>query len=480
MNLRPVFYIFGILLCALSISMLIPMLVDIYYMNNDWKVFLLCSFITGFFGGLMVLTTTNDDMQLTTKQGFMMISICWIGLSLFSALPFWLSALDISLTDAVFESVSGITTTGATALTGLETLPKGILIWRAVLQWLGGIGIIIMALSVLPFLKIGGMQLFQTELSESEKGTPRARTFASAIGLIYIFLTFICMVCYHLSGMNYFDSAAHAMTTIATGGYATYDTSFFHYESAAPLIVGCIFMVVGGVPFVLLLKAFKGNLRPLLRDQQVKWFLITFTIAALICTIVLTFQHDAPLGASLLHSFFNVISVITGTGYASADYGQWGSTVVCLIMFLTFMGACAGSTSCGIKIFRFQVLAATVRVQVKKLLYPNGVFIPQFAGKPLPKDVPSAVMSFFFLYIISFAILSMALSFVGLDFITAISGAATSISNVGPGLGDIIGPSGNFQSLPDSAKWILCTGMILGRLEIFTIIVMLSPYFWRK
>lgn len=456
------------------------MLVDLYYANSDWKVFFLCALITGFFGGLLFLTTSDDSLQINTKQGFLMITICWIGLSLFSALPFWLSGLKISFTDAIFESVSGLTTTGSTVLTGLDDLPKGILLWRAVLQWLGGIGIIIMALSILPFLKVGGMQLFQTELSENEKVTPRMTTFASAIGIVYVFFTFICAICYHMTGMNYFDSVAHAMTTIATGGYSTYDSSFFGHDSYSPLIVAIIFMIVGGIPFVLFLKAMRGNLRPLFTDPQVRWLFIVITISVLICIFGLVVHDNRPFFESLVHSTFNVVSIITGTGYTSAEYDHWGSVAICLFLFITFMGACAGSTSCGIKIFRFQVLYSVTRVQIKQLLYPNGVFIPKFGNKPIPPEVPSAVMSFFYLYFIAFGLIALALAMTGLDVMTSLSGAATSISNVGPGLGEVIGPTGNFQPLSDTAKWILCGGMILGRLEIFTIIVLLLPNFWRK
>lgn len=460
--------------------MTLPMMVDLYYENNDWRVFFLCALITGFFGGLMVLTTSDDDISISTKQGFLMITVCWIGLSLFSALPFWLSELQISFTDAFFESVSGLTTTGSTVFTGLDTVPKGILIWRAVLQWLGGIGIIIMAFSILPFLKVGGMQLFQAELSEQEKATPRMTTFASSIGALYLSLTILCAFCYYLAGMNHFDSIAHAMTTIATGGFATYDTSFMHYQTFNPLIVATIFMILGGLPFILYLKAIRGNLGPLFSNAQVRCFLIIAGIATFSCMVILMANHNTSLESSFIYSSFNVVSIITGTGYASADYASWGNFAVTLFLFLSFMGACAGSTTCGIKIFRFQVLYSVMKMQVKKLLYPNGVFIPQFDGKPLPADVPGAVMSFFFAYMLSFMFLSLALSMVGLDFITSISGAATSISNVGPGLGEIIGPSGNFQPLPDSAKWILCAGMILGRLEIFTVLVLILPQFWRK
>jgi len=337
-----------------------------------------------------------------------------------------------------------------------------------------------MAMSVLPFLNVGGMQIFRTELSESEKVLPRTAQLASSIGLIYLFLTLMCIIAYMMSGMQTFDALAHALTTISTGGFSTYDSSFAHYENMSTEIVAIIFMVAGGLPFVLYLKAAQGNIRPMFTDTQVQGF-IGMLIASITATsIYLVINNIMTPGDAVLHSAFNIISLVTGTGFANYDYGQWGGFVVALFFMLMVVGGCAGSTSCGIKIFRFQVFYAVAKVQVQKLIYPNGVFIANYNGRPIASDVPMSVMSFLFLYALSFAMLAIALSFVGLDFITAMSGAVTSISNVGPGLGEIIGPSGTFQSLPDSAKWILSFGMLIGRLEIFTVLVMLSPHFWKS
>jgi len=460
--------------------MFLPMLADLYFGNPDWKVFLLCIVITAFFGGSLILSNASLAHKISVKQAFILISSVWLSLSLISALPFKLSAMDLSFTDSFFEAMSGITTTGSTVITGLDTAPPGILLWRAILQWLGGIGIIIMAMSVLPFLNVGGMQIFRTELSESEKVLPRTAQLASSIGLIYLFLTLMCIIAYMMSGMQTFDALAHALTTISTGGFSTYDSSFAHYENMSTEIVAIIFMVAGGLPFVLYLKAAQGNIRPMFTDTQVQGF-IGMLIASITATsIYLVINNIMTPGDAVLHSAFNIISLVTGTGFANYDYGQWGGFVVALFFMLMVVGGCAGSTSCGIKIFRFQVFYAVAKVQVQKLIYPNGVFIANYNGRPIASDVPMSVMSFLFLYALSFAMLAIALSFVGLDFITAMSGAVTSISNVGPGLGEIIGPSGTFQSLPDSAKWILSFGMLIGRLEIFTVLVMLSPHFWKS
>ncbi len=460
--------------------MVFPMLADIYFGYDDWKVFFVCIIITAFFGGALILSNIGLKFKITTRQAFMLTNSTWIILPTFGALPFWLSSLDMSITDSFFEAMSGITTTGSTVITGLDKVPAGILLWRAILQWLGGIGIIIMAMSVLPFLKVGGMQIFKTELSEGEKVLPRTAQLASSISIIYIALTALCAACYIMVGFEVFDAVAHAMTTIATGGFSTFDTSFGHYANPAPEMIAIIFMILGGIPFVLYLKTIHGNLRPLFKDSQVRWFISILSIAIIVTSSYLYTQQDMALSESLRRASFNVVSIMTGTGFSNGDFNAWGGFAVSMFFFLMVVGGCAGSTSCGIKIFRFQVLYTVTKIQIAKLLHPNGVFIPHYNGKPMPRDVSSSVMGFFFVYALGFSLLTVALSYVGLDFITAMSGAATSISNVGPGLGPIIGPSGSFQPLPDSAKWILSAGMLLGRLELFTILVMLSPHFWKN
>ncbi len=480
MDLRPILYVNGILLSILSLSMVLPMLSDFYFGYDDWKVFCLCIIITSFFGGAFILGTSGRAYKLSTRDAFLLTNSVWIILPTFGALPFWLSSLNMSFTDSFFESVSGITTTGSTVIVGLDYAPAGILLWRAMLQWLGGIGIIIMAMSVLPFLKVGGMQIFIAELSEDEKALPRTAKLASSIAYIYIGLTLLCALCYMFVGFEIFDAVAHAMSTISTGGFSTYDASFSHYHSYGPELVATIFMIMGGIPFLLYLKAVRGDAGPLFRDSQVQWFLSILALTIIVLSLYLVFNQGMQISEALRRSSFNIVSVMTGTGFGSGDYYSWGGFSISIFFFLMVIGGCAGSTSCAIKIFRFQVLYSVAKVQIRKLLHPNGVFIPHYNGRPIPADVPASVMGFFFMYALSFSVLALALSFVGLDFITAMSGAVTSISNVGPGLGPIIGPTGTFQPLPDSAKWILSVGMLLGRLEIFTFLVMLSPHFWKS
>lgn len=480
MDFRPILYVTGILLCALAVSMLFPLLTDLLNNNEDWKVFLACSICTAFFGGALVLTNASKKFHMTVRQTFVMTAFSWIALAGFSALPFALSGLNLSVTDSIFEAVSGITTTGSTVITTLEQSPPGILLWRAILQWLGGVGIIVMALSVLPFLKVGGMQLFKTESSESEKALPRARQLATYIGFIYIALTLICMVCYMIAGMGSFNALAHAMTTIATGGFSTFDSSFGMMDSVSIELTAIVFMLLGGLPFILFVKALRGSWSALFNDSQVRAFLTIVALAIITMTIYLVLQNGEASLEALRRAAFNVVSVITGTGYTNGDYGAWGGFAVTLIFFLMVVGGCAGSTTCGIKIFRFQVIYQVTKVQLKQLIYPNGVFTPHYNHQAIPNGVAASVMSFFFIYALSFVVLATGLSFIGLDFLTAMSGAVTSISNVGPGLGDIIGPSGTFAPLPDTAKWLMCLGMIMGRLELFTVLVLFLPQFWKR
>jgi len=480
MDYRPLLYVIGILLSTLAVTMALPMLVDLSLGNEDWRIFLLCMMITGFFGGILILTNSGHKFNLSIKQTFLLTTLSWLSLCVFAAIPFAFADVGLSLTDAFFEATSGLTTTGATIMTNLDNAPPGILLWRALLQWLGGIGIIVMALSVLPFLKVGGMQLFKTESSENEKALPRATQLAATITFIYVGLTVLCMFGYQASGLGSFDSWAHAMTTIATGGFSTFDASFSAFDTAWSEMNAILFMLLGGLPFILYVKALRGNWRALFNDSQVQAFLKIVGVSIFVMIAYLVLHNGTDFFEALRRASFNVVSIITGTGYTNGDYGAWGGFAVSVIFFLMLIGGCAGSTTCGIKVFRFQVLIEVSKTQLKQLLHPHGVFVPHYNKKALPKGVASSVTSFFFIYLLCFVAIAMALSFVGLDFLTAMSGAVTSISNVGPGLGDIIGPSGTFSPLPDSAKWIMCAGMFLGRLELFTVLVLFLPHFWRK
>ena len=476
----PVFFINGILLTLLGIAELVPSLLDLAYGHDDWQVFLASAFVTIFFGSAMAMATRRERIDLTLRAAFVLTASSWIVIPIFAALPFAFSDLQMSYTDAFFEAMSGLTTTGSTVITGLDGAPPGILIWRALLQWLGGIGIVVMAFAILPMLQVGGMQLFHMESSDkSDKVMPRATQIAAVIVMIYLALSLICAIGYWLAGMSPFEAAAHAMTTIATGGFSTSDGSIGHFDSSAVDFLAALFMVIGSLPFLLYYQIVRGRPLEIWRDEQVRTF---FAIIALVITALVAWRMlsgGVPFYDALRYCTLNAISIVTGTGYSSTDYGLWGPFAVTLFFFAMLIGGCAGSTSCGIKIFRFQVLYGAARVQISRLLQPHGVFIPHFNRQPIADSVVNSVMSFFYLFALSFAVLTVLLSALGLDTVTAISAAATAIANVGPGLGDVIGPAGTFKPLPDTAKWLLSAGMLLGRLELFTIFVLFTRNFWR-
>jgi trk system potassium uptake protein TrkH len=481
LDLRPVFFVCGVLLSLLAAIMLIPALVDIASGDKDWLAFVRASGVTLFVGiALIIGNRRTGRFKLNLRQAFAFTSLSWLILVAFAALPFAFSRLGMNYTDAFFEAMSGITTTGSTVITGLDGAPPGFLLWRSVLQWLGGIGIVVMAVAILPLLQVGGMQLFRMESSEkSDKLLPRTTQIAGVITAIYFLLSAFCAFAYWLAGMGAFDAVAHAMTTIATGGFSTSDGSLGYFDNMAVDYIASGFMILGSLPFLLYFQVVRGRPMELWRDRQVQCF---FAII-LVMIVVLAFWRkevgEVSLVEALRYSTFNAISIITGTGYSTADYGQWGPFAVSLFFFAMLIGGCAGSTSCGIKVFRFQVLFQAAQVQFRRLIQPHGVFIAHFNRRPISENAMDSVMSFFFLFAACFAVLALALTLVGLDSMTALSGAATAIANVGPGLGEIIGPAGTFKPLPDAAKWLLAIGMLLGRLELFTVLVLFTRNFWR-
>ncbi len=464
----------------LAVVMTLPAIVDALNGHDDWQVFVVAACTTLFVGVAMALTSRTSHTKLSTRQAFLMTTFSWLAMTLFAAIPFMFSELRLSFTDAFFEAMSGITTTGSTVVSGLDSAPRGILLWRALLQWIGGIGIIVTAIAVFPMLRVGGMQLFRMESSDqSEKALPRAAQVAGAIGVIYLVLTALCAGAYWLAGMSGFESVAHAMTTIATGGFSTSDGSLGHFNNAAIEMVAITGMLVGALPFLLFLKMLQGDGRILFRDSQVQWFISIVTLAVLAAAGWLWYVNGLDPTRALRFASFNIVSIITGTGYATSDYSLWGSFAVPVFFFIMFIGGCAGSTSCGIKIFRFQVLYAAARTQLHHLLQPSGVFIPYYNRRPIADEVIISVLSFFFVFGVSFALLAIGLGMVGLDFLSAVSSAATAIANVGPALGSSVGPSNTFHHLPDVGKWMMAAGMLLGRLELFTVIVLFTRSFWR-
>ena len=420
------------------------------------------------------------DFDLSSRQAFIVTVSAWLVLVLFGALPFTFVADDLHFTDAFFESMSGLTTTGATVMTNIEGASPGILIWRAMLQWLGGIGIIIMALSVLPLLKVGGMQLFKSENGASEKALPRVTKLCLSITSIYTLLTAACLMFYLASGLSPLDAFGHALTTISSGGFSTRDGGFAALDNRGAEFTAFTFMIISGLPFFLFLRASHGNMKALTDNNQVRSYISILAFMIIAMTLCMMFIDLRPFGTSIRYASFNIVSVMTGTGYSNTNTAAFAGYEIAILFFLMTVGGCAGSTTSGLKIFRFQILASTARTQIQKLIHPSGVFIPRYDQKRIPTETVLSVLSLFFIFAITFAASTMILSWLGLDFMTALSASIASLSNVGPGFGDIVGTNGTYAPLPGAAKWLLSFCMLLGRLEFFTVIVLFSPYFWKN
>ena len=463
----------------LGFAMIIPVVAQLIYQEFD-SSFINSGIITVVFGVLFFLSNLDHDKKLNLPQAFLLTALSWLSIAIFGSLPFIFSNLNLSITDSFFESMSGITTTGSTIIQDLEIAPKSILLWRAILQWLGGIGIIVMAITLMPIMNVGGMQLFKISSNDTaEKILPKSKQISIRLIIIYSILTFICAFFYKLFGMNFFDSLTHSMTTIATGGFSNYNQSIGYFDSFLIEITSMIFIILGSIPFIAYIKFLNGDKKIFFSDTQVVAFL-KVTFFSIIALSIYLFFSKGFQNESLRSVSFNVISILTGTGYVTKNFDQWGNFPLIFFLILMFIGGCAGSTACGIKIFRVQLLYRFLLNQLKKIIYPRGVFVIKYDKNIIDDKFMSSVISFIFLYVIIFFSLTAILSLTGLDFVTSISGAATSISNVGPGLGDTIGPNGNFSSLENSSKWVLSLGMILGRLELFAILVLFIPSFWRK
>lgn len=480
-DLRPVLFIVGLMIMGLGIAMFIPMFVDIGYGNEGWQVFGLSGILSAFSGLIIALANYVPNNRMRTRGAFLLTTSSWLILALIGAIPFMFQDHNMSFTNAYFESMSGLTTTGSTVMTGLDDAPEGILLWRAMLQWYGGIGIIITALAILPRLNIGGMQLFKTEWYDPMgKFLPRTGQIAAGIGFAYVGLTILCAASYVFTGVNIFDAICLSMTTLSTGGFANSDASFAAYADGGADIVASLFMVLAAMPFAAYVLAMRGNLSAIYRNPQARGFLFLLLILITLMVSYLKLNGHVSTAHPLRLAMFNIISIITGTGYSFGDYQTWGTFAVGMFFVIMFVGGCAGSTSCSIKIFRFQIGFEALRAYIFKMARPNAVAPMLYGGQPIPKSTIYAVMAFFFIFMFCYVVIAIVLSIIGLDDITALSSAATAMTNVGPGLGDIVGPSGSFQSIPNSAKWVLSIAMIVGRLEIIPVLVVLTPSFWRS
>ncbi|MEP5758605.1 MAG: TrkH family potassium uptake protein [Litoreibacter sp.] len=479
-DLRPVGYVVGLLVAFLGISMFVPMSIDIYAGDPHWMIFAESAIVTTLCGGLMALATKNGvGERLSIQQTFLLTSAVWLALPFFGAIPFILGATEARFLDAFFEAMSGMTTTGATVFTGLENLPDGLKLWRGLLQWFGGIGIIVVAMVFLPELRIGGMQIFRSESFDTfGKVLPQAVDIAKQISFIYLGLTLSCALGYRIAGMNVFEAVNHALTTVSTGGFSTTDLSFGAFKGATEY-VAVLFMILASLPFVRYVQLLAGSSQPLFRDSQVRAYLVMIFAVAVILTLYRSYVSSAPLDVGFREGLFNITSIISGTGYASADYQQWGPMPVALFFFIGLVGGCAGSTSCSIKVFRYQLFFAALRAQVRRIHSPHGIFTPRYEGRAVSEDVLSSVMAFFVLFIVTLGAVALALGLTGLDFITSVSGAASMLGNIGPGLGDTIGPAGNFADINDTAKWISIFAMLVGRLELMVVYAIITVNFWR-
>ena len=479
-NYKTVFFTLGILQIILGISMIIPILTQVIYSEMD-SSFIGASIISIIFGVLFFLSNLNHDKKLNLQQAFLLTALSWLTIAIFGSLPFIFSSLELSVTDSFFESMSGITTTGSTIISNLEMAPRSILLWRAMLQWLGGIGIIVMAITLMPIMNVGGMQLFKISSKDSsEKILPKSKEVALRLIYVYLGLTTLCATTYKIFGMGFFDSLTHSMTTIATGGFSNYDKSIGYFNSLPIEISSMIFIILGSLPFIAYIKFLNGNKKIFISDIQIKSFIKIIIYSIIILFLYLILQNKDISQISLRAISFNVISILTGTGYVTGEFDGWGNFPLIFFLTLMFIGGCAGSTTCGIKIFRIQILYLFIANQLKKIIYPKGIFLIKYDKNNVDDKFMASIISFIFLYLVIFFLITALLSLSGLDFVTSISGAATSISNVGPGLGSTIGPNGNFSSIPEVSKWILSLGMILGRLELFAILVLFLPSFWRN
>lgn len=479
---RAAIHVAAVFAIYLSVAMLIPAAVDLFYGNDDWRSFAFTAMFMGALALAIALATQGHKPPANTRFGFLLVNFLWLTLAIAGAVPFMTSSLQLSVTDAFFESVSGITTTGSTVISGLDDAPPGVLIWRSLLNFMGGLGVIALGLFLLPFLNIGGVSYFKIESSDiEERPFERFQTFAVSLIGIYTALVTVCAFAYAAAGMEAFDAVNHAMSTLATGGMATSDTSFIRYaDEPAILWVGTVFMFVGSLPFsIMILFAVRGRLDAL-RDPQIRVFAGYCIVFAVSVAVYLSLRTGMPFLTALTHTAFNFMSVISTTGFASDDYTLWGPFAVACIFVATFMGGCSGSTTGGIKAYRFLILFELLANGLRRLIYPNSVTPVRYGDRIVDADMQRAVVLFIASFFVLWAIGTILMAATGLDLVTSMTGVLTALTNVGPGLGPIIGPVGNFSSLPDAAKWISSAAMLLGRLEILAVLVVFTPTFWGR
>lgn len=481
-DLRAIFFIIGAMLIGITLIMLIPISYEFFHGKPGvWQQFMLPFFITGGVGALFTLTNyRKKQIKLGIREAFLLTFLSWIVCCFFSSLPIYWPSSECTLINALFEAVSALTTTGFSTISNLEVMPRGIVLWRAILQWLGGIGIIVMAITIFPVLRIGGMQLFRSEFSDrSEKILPRVSQIAAGILCAYTLFTLIGYVGLIFCGLGSFDAICHAASAISTGGLSTHTNGIIDFDNPAAEAVLMIMMIIGGSTLLLYIRLWKGDYKGVFHDQQLRGYLKVISFACALASICLII-HGMPALASIRRGCFVAISTITTTGFVLFNYMDSGSTLITTIFLFSFIGGCTGSTTGGIKIFRFQVIGSFIRNHIKQLRRPHGVFVPMFQGQKISDQLVSSIFTFVGLYLLLIAVLAILLSMTGLDFVSAISGSVAAISNVGSGLGNVLGPVSNIDQISTFAKVLLMMGMILGRLELLTVLVLLSAGFWRR
>lgn len=475
--------IVGLFLMIFSTSLLPPLGVALYYGDGGGAAFLSAFFITLVTGGLLWWPARNVERDLKVREGFLIVVLFWLVLGLFGAIPLLLvDQPALSITDAVFESMSGLTTTGATVIVGLDTLPHAVLYYRQQLQWFGGMGIVVLAVAILPLLGVGGMQLYQAEVPgpvKNDKLTPRIAETAKALWMIYLSMTIACAAAYWWAGMTPFDAIGHAYTTVAIGGFSTHDVSIGYFNSPLIECIAVVFMLIAAVNFALHYRVWQtGDLRSYLRDAEFRAFVFLVLASTVVATAFLWYTGTYPEpNKAFLKAVFQVVSIGTTTGYTTAEYSLWPGFLPMMLLMGSFVGACAASTGGGIKVIRFLLLYKQVLAELKRLVHPSGVFPVKLGGRRVPSDVMQAVWGFFSVYVAIFVAMFVIMLITGLDEVTAFSAVAACLNNLGPGLG---GVAGNMAIVGDPGKWVLILAMVLGRLEIFTLLAVLTPAFWRR
>lgn len=481
-DIRPVAHPIGKIIAVMGVAMALPMALDWWDGNDHWMSFLEAGTITVAMGLLTMIATRGDYRSLNIQQAFLITSGLWAVLPIFGALPFILGDPHAGFTDAYFEAMSGVTTTGTTAFPHLDGLPRGVHLWRGILHWSGGLGIVVVAMVFLPVMKVGGMQFFRSEGFDTlGKILPRAAEIAAEMTRIYLLLTAACTMTYLLLGMNGFEALMHSLSTVSTGGFSCYDASFGAFLGA-PEWAACVFMILASIPFIRMVQAMRGNFVPIWQDTQIRAYLRwIFYACAIILVYRLLYMHQEAHPLEVVReTVFNTISTFSGTGFASTDMMAWGHLPFAVLIVVGLIGGCTGSTGCSVKVFRYLVLFQAIRAQIRRMHSPHRVYPLRYEGRPLSNEVVDSVMAFFTLFVLSFGLLIVGLSLTGLHPKTALTGAWTAIANVGPLWGPEVTANGSVAELPTLAKWMMIFGMFLGRLELVSVLVLLLPKFWRS